>query len=483
MKAIFIDEPELEFGGAGKHVDIRFGLATHGPLDAGLGTAPSLIRLGVVGTQETVEGIHSWLTRCAGGITAKLTPLSHLFPSFPGFGADTCFQSKLLFGDALAKTIPNATITELVKKDNMQAVAEGVEIFYEAVKELVEKGNVDVVVCALPVELMNIDADSDDESADDENEHSDQEYQTRLDLRHWLKAKTMMLNKPIQLVLPPTYDETKKRKLKKKAGEVRQLQDEATRAWNFHIALYYKAGGVPWRIARAATDLTACHVGISFYKTLESNLLMTSMAQVYNERGEGVIVRGAPVKTTKDDPQPHLAADAAYNLLFDALEKYRKEHRTLPARLVIHKSSFYNDAELDGFGRAITAQRIDSYDFLNVSRTLTRLFRDGQYPPLRGTFLTLDANNHVLYTRGSVEFYATYPGLYIPRPLRFKCVSNQQTPHFLAQELLALTKLNWNNTQFDGGEPITLRVAQRVGQVLKYVPDNQPVQPRYSFYM
>jgi hypothetical protein len=329
---------------------------------------------------------------------------------------------------------------------------------------------------------MNLDADEDDD-LDSEIQKTEQEFQTRLDLRDWLKAKTMVLNKPIQLVLPPTYDETKKRKLKTKPGEVRRLQDEATRAWNFHVALYYKAGGVPWRIARAPSDLTACYVGISFYKSLESNLLMTSMAQVYNERGEGVIIRGAPVKTTKDEPQPHLTAEAAFQLLNDALEKYRKEHRTLPARLVVHKTSFYNEAELDGFVRAVSVQRIDSHDFLNVTRSMTRLFRDGQYPPLRGTFLSLDDSNHILYTRGSVEFYSTYPGLYVPRPLRFKCIHNEQTPQFLAQELLALTKLNWNNTQFDGSEPITVRVAHKVGEILKYVPDHQAVQPRYSFYM
>lgn len=482
MKVVHVQEPELEFGGGQKHVDIRFGLATHGPLDADTGSAPANIRVGLVGTQQTVEGIQSWLAKCRAGIPSKPTPLTHLFPSFPGYGEDTCFRSKLVLGDSLCKTISTRAIKELTAKDNMVAVAQGVELFYDATRDLVEKGGVDVIVCALPIELMNLDADT-DEDDDGEDEKRDQEYQTRLDLRHWLKAKAMGLNKPIQLVLPPTYDETQKRKLKTKPGEVRRLQDEATRAWNFHTALYYKAGGVPWRIARAPTDLTACHVGISFYKTLEENLLMTSMAQVYNERGEGVIVRGAPVKTTREEPQPHLTGDAAYRLLFDALEKYRGEHKTLPARLVIHKTSFYNDAELDGLSRAVKDHRIELSDFLNVSRTTTRLFRDGQYPPLRGTFLTLDAANHVLYTRGSVDFYSTYPGMYVPRPLRFKCVRHEQTPLFLAQELLALTKLNWNNTQFDGGEPITLRVAKSVGQILKYVPDGHPVQPRYSFYM
>ena len=31
---------------------------------------------------------------------------------------------------------------------------------------------------------------------------------------------------------------------------------EATRAWNIHTALYYKAGGIPWRLVRDAAELT-----------------------------------------------------------------------------------------------------------------------------------------------------------------------------------------------------------------------------------
>lgn len=59
----------------------------------------------------------------------------------------------------------------------------------------------------------------------------------------------------------------------------------------------------------------------------------------------------------------------------------------------------------------------------------------------------------------------------------------QESPRRLAEEILALTKLNWNNTQFDGGEPITMRVAHNVGKVLKYVGATAVVQPKYSFYM
>jgi len=37
---LHIAEPELEFGGGGRHLDIRFGLMDHGPFDAAHPEAP-----------------------------------------------------------------------------------------------------------------------------------------------------------------------------------------------------------------------------------------------------------------------------------------------------------------------------------------------------------------------------------------------------------------------------------------------------------
>jgi hypothetical protein len=95
----------------------------------------------------------------------------------------------------------------------------------------------------------------------------------------------------------------------------------------------------------------------------------------------------------------------------------------------------------------------------------------------------LSEDAHILYTKGGVDFFETYPGLYVPRPLSFRCASVEQTPLFLAGEILALTKMNWNNTQFDGKEPITLRAARQVSDILKYVGEDDLLEPHYSFYM
>jgi len=40
--------------------------------------------------------------------------------------------------------------------------------------------------------------------------------------------------------------------------------------------------------------------------------------------------------------------------------------------------------------------------------------------------------------------------------------------------------MNWNNTQFDNFEPITLKAARKVGSIFKYMKPTDPFQSRYS---
>jgi antitoxin (DNA-binding transcriptional repressor) of toxin-antitoxin stability system len=491
MKLDFIDEPELEFGGLRRHVDIREGLRLFGPLDKSDG-APRRIRAGIVGTQLTIDNLRQWFERCREGIAAKASKQPNLFPAFPGFGDDSPFRTDFNFDAALCRVLPPRELRALAQKSHYRALVDGVELVAGEVRAITEHGRPDVVLVALPPELVGLDEDEEedpdakgpdsDANARRSPEEDELAFGTDLDLRNMLKAEVMKFGQPIQIALPSTYDSAAKVKSGGTDGKGR-LQDEATRAWNIHTALYYKANYRPWRITRNSSDLKTCFVGVSFYRSLDKANLMTSMAQVYDERGEGVIVRGKPVQLFKDDPTPHLSSEDAFALIVHALKEYRREHKHAPARLVLHKSSNYNTAELEGFNRAIEDQELDAADFLVVSRASAKLFREDRYPPLRGTLLSLDDRNHLLYTRGSVPYYATYPGMYVPRPLKFQIAQGNESPRKLAEEMLALTKLNWNNTQFDGGMPITMRVARDVGRVLKYVGAGGVVQPKYSFYM
>lgn len=59
---------------------------------------------------------------------------------------------------------------------------------------------------------------------------------------------------------------------------------------------------------------------------------------------------------------------------------------------------------------------------------------------------------------------------------------SDESPTFIAREVLGLPKMNWNNTQFDGKYPVKLGCARKVGEVMKYLENDRP-QIRYGFYM
>jgi hypothetical protein len=487
MKIQHFDEPELAFG-AGQHIDIRFGLMSHGPLDVHTATAPKSIRVGIIGSNESSEGLHEWLEKCRSEIAAKDSRQPNLFPRFPGFNRDTAFRSELVLDQAFNAEITRGDVDAIgaISSKN-KAVEQSVRVFEDAVRHVIDKQPPDVLLCAVPDAMLKAMSDQVPDSDDASKQPSvtaETPQHQRLDFHDLLKAKCMELlsARPMQIVLPATYDATKRRRKLTGRKEIKPIQDEATRAWNIHTALYYKAGGIPWRLQDEVGKLTTCFVGVGFYFSLDRERILTSVAQVFNNRGNGVVVRGGPATVSKDDRQIHLGEADARGLMERALNQYRIEHKTLPARVVIHKTSSHNDDERRGFRAAIDAAGVHSCEMLSLKKGFTRLFRSGEYPPLRGTFLTLDDSSQILYTRGSVDFFATYPGMYMPRPLFIGCDSTDSTPKYLGQEILALTKMNWNHTQFDGGMPITIRAARQVGDILRHTT-SEKIQPAYSHYM
>src|SRR5258708_4918088 len=106
MKLQHLPEPELEFAHGGRHVDIRFGLMTHGPLDRQASGDPRLIKLGVVGTAESAQGLLSWLDRCRSEVTAKESRYPNLFPRFPGFRAESAFHAEIECDARMQRKVP-----------------------------------------------------------------------------------------------------------------------------------------------------------------------------------------------------------------------------------------------------------------------------------------------------------------------------------------------------------------------------------------
>jgi hypothetical protein len=481
MKLSLISEPELEFADGGRHLDPRFGVLRYGPLDAGSAHEARFIEVGMIGTNETIEKLRDWLESCRNPLRGKETRLRNLFPDFPGFASDTTFQAELVFDSAHDRVLNIRELRAVMRESPNTTRRNVCDVIMNELSVLVETDRPHVVLVALPLEVLErVEPGT---TGEDHGGRRRGRPAPPVDFHDLLKARAMRLRVPIQLVNAATYDPSVKRRQKGRTDRARQLQDETTRAWNLHVGLYYKGGGHPWRLPRSEDDFATCFLGVSFFRTLDGESLWTSVAQVFNQRGVGMIVRGGPAHQSKLDRQTHLSGADAERLVENAMTRYRQEHGHLPARVIAHKSSTYTADELAGFRAGLERLGINSFDLVSLRPADTKLFRMGNYPPQRGTLWSLEPERHILYTRGSVPFYETYPGLYVPRPLEFRMHDPESTPVALAAEMLALTKLNWNSTQFDQGDPITLRAAREVGDILRYISPSDEIASSYTAYM
>lgn len=475
MKLHTFDEPQLEFGD-GTHVCPRTGITKYGVYDTQVKIRRNQIIVGAVGISEGLIALNKWLDRCRRFIPpADNSNQPNLRVEFCGFNRSIGFQAELNYSDEVTRYIRNGDLRQVIATQDWNLrVERAVDLYYRQIKFLAQNRPVDVIICVLPDELYDVIAQRPQVSAEESIEDETLDDLIEINFRRLLKARTMHLGKPLQLI-----------KHKNLTENPRGQQDDATRAWNFCTALYYKANQatVPWKLTRNIHRPAVCYVGIGFYRSRDRQTLNTSLAQVFDELGNSVILRGTPVDIDKDDRRPHLTAEQAEQLLLQALQEYEIALDTSPARVVLHKSSNYNLAELEGFRAATDTMRVNNVDFVTIMDSDMRLFRHGSYPPYRGTHITLDQQTHLLYTRGFVRHYETYTGKYIPQPLEVRIIEADESPETICHEILCLTKMNWNNTQFDGKYPITIECARRVGRIMKYLGNDERPQISYSFYM
>lgn len=483
MRLRYIEEPSLKFG-SDQHLCPKAGILDYQPFDINNVRREKIV-LGIIGKSESIETVTEWLETCKMAIPGKQGKKGKrtnekLFPGFPGFNTTVGFKSEITFDDTYLRKINNSDISGIIRRnDNLEDVIKEVADLYLAdIKYLSKNKNPDVILCVIDEDLIQHIVESTYVPSTDEElvavkdeETDDDASEKERNFRRYLKAKAMQYKIPIQIV---------RDRIAKPSGD---MQDPASIAWNFFTALYYKASGTPWALVRKDMSETTCYAGISFYKSRDRKTTQTSLAQIFNELGKGVILRGEEIVKPKYDNTPHLKGDQAFNLLDSALKEYLDAIKQPPKRLVLHKTSNFNNDEIEGFTQAAKKYHISQIDLVTIIDSDMRLYRELNYPPLRGTHFSINDHHHVLYTRGSVPYYETYAGKYIPRPIEVRLYEYDESPNLICDEIMALTKMNWNNTQFDRRLPITIECARNVGEILKYLDEGDEMQLRYSFYM
>lgn len=459
VRTDWIPEPFLRFADGRLDVDPKIGITMWGPASVGTSRHPTEIRLGLVGPARAVESAARYVRSLADGVDGD--DANQPFP-----GVEAAFRTRFSVDERLVGLITESERARVASAGTSRQKFEALEsLVDEKLRQLAEADHPPhVVVVALDEELYD---------AYKTVDYSESKKRVHRDLRRAIKARAMGHHLPTQLLQESTT------RLIPSAG--RSLDHPAEVAWNLVTGLFFKGGGLPW--VPVGLESGSCYVGVSFYRPLgEESTLTSSVVQAFDENGDGLVLRGHDFRwdPAREGRTPHLPEDAAGALIDMVLDRYRRERRQLPRRVVVHKSSWYEPAELAGFRSAL--QSVDRHDFLALRPTSDwRLLRQGKYPPLRGTLMT--AGDHsMLYTNGWVESLG-YDHGHVPSPLEVADHRGDSSRMDLLREVLSLTKMNWNSAAFAEAQPITIRFSRQVGEILRELPAGKEALPQYRYYM
>jgi len=481
--------PLLEFGTDGQFTDPKVGLERAGPFSLRFGSAhKSQIRIGMVGTSEQIEQAEAWFSRCHTYLMSG--QVNHaMYPDFPGF--HDIFRGTLELDARWNVTLDSTDVNASLKLPPQQRFPAILDLYSRALERLAN-GDVrpDVTVCCLPGDVVQASGTVDrvltaQERRDIHRSSSVPSVQMSLfpdwepteteetllhrDFRRALKARAMGYRMPIQLATARLF-------LDREAS-----QDPATRAWNVCLALFFKAGGIPWRLRTIGPE--TCFVGISFHhlQTTHRHLVYSSIAQGFPTDGEGFALRGDALPWNPNQGrQVHLSDSQAFKLAGEILREYRDRTGGVPPRVVLHKTSAFDTPERSGFSEALS--QVPLVEFVNLQSTSFRLIRDGLYPPARGMFCRVNEDTVFLYTTGYIPEWGTYPGPHIPAPIQLVCGQDSDILQ-VASDVLGLSRMNWNTARDTSGIPITIRFAREVGGIMAEVGANTRPNPSYRYYM
>lgn len=463
LKSRYIEEPALLFAEGYNHIDPKYGILAAGPKSyCPMDKHPTDIRVGLIGSAETLALAEAWMARGAEGIEGDKDYLR-----FPGFQRDRGFRSHLSFDANWTAQLFQSEITDVLScRQKRQRFEMLLTLLDDKLNLLASKDRApECIIIALPDDVYG---------ACRVVDYADPEFGwTHRDLRRALKAIAMKYRIPTQILRQVTSED--------RTGDI-----ISKIYWNYFTGLYFKAGGFPW----GPVGLTpgTCYIGISFYRPLGSALstMQTSLVQAFDEHGDGLVLRGYEFEWDSHKEKsrsPHLTEEQAYQLVELVLRQYSTEMGQTPQRVVVHKTSRYWPAEREGVIAALKG-KVRQYDLLALTgQSTVRLLTTNKYPPLRGTYFSVD-NLDYLYTTGYVAELGQFHGMHVPSPIQIADHVGQDTPRRrLLEEILILTKMNWNSSRLGGLMPITIRFAQLVGDIMREIPKDRTPLTNFKYYM
>jgi hypothetical protein len=241
-------------------------------------------------------------------------------------------------------------------------------------------------------------------------------------------------------------------------------------AWNLSTTAFYKTGARPWKVAQVREGV--CYLGLVFKRdeTTPDGRWSSCGAQMFLDSGDGLVFRGTggPWYSPAHNSY-HLDEPAAQSLVELAVKSYRAKNGTAPRELFIHGKARFDEAEWRGFVRGAP----DGTQLVGVRIRLAedlRIYRPGRFALLRGLAFVRDQRTAFLWANGFIPRLWTYPGREVPKALLVDVCRGRADIRTVLKDVLALTKLNYNACIYGDGQPVTLKFADAVGEVLTAGP-------------
>lgn len=510
LELIHVPEPRLEFRFGQKLVYPRDGLFLFGPVDGGR----SPIQYGAIGTPTGLARLERWADAVGGFLQtpqprrgARAIEPQHV--AFPGFAA--AFNSKWASKPRYSLTTVDAEALgkALRIKNRNEAIKAAVDLYVEPLiancakledppsfwfvivsEEVYQLGRPRSIVPVQErvqgkVRMTKSEALALERQRNlfgfDEDEAEVYKYATHF--RRQLKARLLKDKIVTQIVRETTLapDDF----LKSDGQRKRKLEDAATVAWKLSTGIYYKDGGRPWQLADVRTGV--CYVGLA-YKRRDPDShdgFAVCAAQMFLASGEGVVFRGALGPWYRaDTKQYHLDENAAHNLVAMVIKEYREQHNDVaPSELFLHAKSSFTDEEWRGFvSGAPSETNVVGVQIADAKDNL-KLYRPGKYPMMRGSALMMGDDQAYLWTAGYTPRLDTYLGPETPNPVLVRRQRGECEFNTILNDVMGLTKINFNSCLHSDRLPVTIRFADAVGEIMLAAPQSGEPRLPFKFYV
>ena len=261
--------------------------------------------------------------------------------------------------------------------------------------------------------------------------------------------------------------------------------DPAAVFWTLSLALFVKSGKIPWSINEVTNSKTAfVGLGYSIDKSNSEKPIVLGCSHIFSGDGQALKYKLTKVKNPqfdtfdKNKENPFLDESEAYGLGCRINDICRKSFSIYPERVVIHKRTPFKKSEIEGLTKSLFNNGVKELELLEINFTdrinfiqLNQNLDADNFPVNRGLTIKLSDDTALLFTHGVAksvrsEYYKYFlGGKSVPKPLLIKRYFGNTSLLQLSEEILALTRMNWNNFNMYSKLPCTIESSTYIAQI------------------